>query len=387
MRELSEVVRRWTRGGFKYQPYKYQKTAEGGRQLMPVGDAEIIQKGAFVMVTFTMRHHRDESLSSTWDAFNNAHRWLKKRPAFAKLQVKYGWLESVVGFELTHREANGFHPHKHEGAFFRHELSPDDKLAFQTALESQWLAALAKFGRDGESGIALNVVQGKTALARYMAKFQHEPTHENWASYAGGWTAEREVVKSPSKHGQKDNRGRSPFDLLALAGAGDKRARYLFAEYAVWSKGKHQLQWSAGAKLAFNVGQVPDELLAAADDDSTLLTEIEPETWRKLLRLKTDLRSDWRAHIIRVARCGDAAAVDQLVIALMLKADEQGRAASNRHRFAAALEDHLSLLEVEDVQLGDVANVGRGVHLSPHDAGSSLNPRLSGGARGSDTNV
>lgn len=90
------------------------------------------------------------------------------------------------------------------------------------------------------------------------------------------------------KEGQegKNGKGRSPRELVRLAGEGDRQARELWLEFfsATSGKRRRQLVWSRGLKALVGIDEVTDEELAegAEERQEQELAEYNNEAWRRV---------------------------------------------------------------------------------------------------------
>jgi hypothetical protein len=175
---------------------------------------------------------------------------------------------------------------------------------------------------DREHGLQISDRKGD--VARYIAKFGRDPKPNRW-------TVEHELVKSPAKVGTGEHK--TPMQLLRDYMMGDKRAGYLFKEYAQVFKRRHQLQWSRGLRDLLGLGQeaTDQELAERAEQDAALLAMLSLKQWRVILA------HDARGEVLEVAHGGDAAKLRDYVDSLTGDAIKtQGRVGRNAENGAAA---------------------------------------------------
>lgn len=247
--------------------------------------------GTVLLVTYTLRHNREQSLLHVLSTLLAALDRFKAGKGFQTIKKTYGIFGTIKGLETTHSFKNGWHPHAHELVFVESGFSI---AGFQAAARQRWLDSVRAVGGDALYDIGLDVKLGDADVYEYVAKYGRLPkgTH---------WTVEREVAKAVSKKAAKG--GRQPLQLLQDAGTGDAIAAGLWVEYARTMKGRNQLVWSKTLlKLLKTDKQESDEAIAAAvDDDAILLAIIDSSQWRALMRLPRDVRGE----LLEVAHRGN----------------------------------------------------------------------------------
>jgi hypothetical protein len=118
------------------------------------------------MVTLTLRHSRDDSLSSVLDLLRQAWRyfssgvwWQSRRPP----------LPVVRRLEITYSAANGWHPHLHLLCFFPSGAAPDLE-----DWRARWVAAVKRLGGDALPDVAFHASSEGRALSSYVSKLHLE---------------------------------------------------------------------------------------------------------------------------------------------------------------------------------------------------------------------
>lgn len=252
-----------------------------------------------VMLTLTASHKRGMNLAAWLEAFKRAKERLRQRREWRAF--KPAFVGSVTATELTHSDANGFHPHFHELLVI--DLPPADAMAAVEKLRSAWLASLSGVGLSGNK-----------------AAFQVQP-----ASAAGEYVGKFGAAEEIALHGSKRGRGgsRSPWQLLADAGGSDdpvfaRRSAAIWAEYASAFLGRRQLVWSPGLKARFGINEVPDADLAEPDEPA------KPQ----VLRAWFGKSDGWRA-----ARRRSCALLDAAEVGGCLDAAEFGQTDAQRWAF------------------------------------------------------
>lgn len=198
-----------------------------------------------VMLTLTASHKRDMVLASWLEAFKLAKKALRNHRSWRSFKPSF--VGSVTATEVTHSEANGFHPHFHEILVL--DCPAQDAVASVERLRSAWLASLAGVGLSG--GDAAFQVQPASAAGDYIGKFG----------------AAEELALAGNKQGRGGSR--TPWQLLLDAGDADNPRRSrdasIWAEYAAAFVGRRQLVWSPGLKSRFGIGDVSDDALPDPD--------------------------------------------------------------------------------------------------------------------------
>lgn len=221
--------------------------------------------GSVWLLTYTFSHGRHDDLKETLASLANARKLMRKGRAFDELRARYGWIGGIQAFEITHGEANGWHPHIHELIFVS---GGGDRALLKAELYRRWRSACLRSGL-GEPSLkrGLDVRDGMEA-GRYAAK----------------WGLDQELVKGHIKAGRGSSR--SPMQLLDdvvsedLDESSRDRAASLWRDYARSIKGRRQLFWSPGLKDRFGVSDVSDEEHASSLDESAeLLGSISVEDW------------------------------------------------------------------------------------------------------------
>lgn len=256
------------------------------------------QGGQVLMPTFTAPHGRKDPLIETLDLLKKALRSMSMSRRYKQLQKRLGVEGRIIATEITHGEANGWHPHFHELWFF--ERAGVDLAALELELFQMWHAACLKFGLGAPSRKHGVVVQDGSRAAQYVSKMGHKE-----------WTLADEISKASSKGGRKGSR--SAWELLDCMIDPDatpqhqKRAEGLFREYAEATKGRRQLSWSPGLKKRYVIAEMNDEeLCAQEEEDSILIAQIPLDAWRAIRRQKMQV------HILNAVQFG-AEAVNALV--------------------------------------------------------------------------
>ena len=256
------------------------------------------QGGQILMPTFTVPHGRKDPLSDTLDLIKKALRSMGMSRRYKQMQARLGVVGRIIATEITHGEANGWHPHFHELWFF--ESAGVDVVALELELFGMWRAACVKFGLGAPSRKHGVVVQDGSRAAQYVSKMGNKE-----------WTLADEISKASSKGGRKGSR--SAWELLdcivdpEATPQHQKRSEGLFREYAEATKGRRQLIWSPGLKKRYAIVELDDEELCAQEEENAILiAQIPLEAWRAIRRQKMQV------HILNAVQFG-AEAVNALI--------------------------------------------------------------------------
>lgn len=248
------------------------------------------QGGQVLMPTFTVPHGRKDPLAETLDLIKKALRSMAMSRKYKQMQDQLGVVGRIIATEITHGEANGWHPHFHELWFF--ERAGVDLVQLELELYRMWRKACLKFGLGEPSRQHGVVVQDGSRAAHYVAKMSDKE-----------WTLAQEIAKASSKSGRKGSR--SAWQLLDCmvdplsSPTHQKRAAALFREYAEATKGRRQLVWSPGLKKRYAIVDLNDEeLCAQVEEDSVLVAQIPLDAWRAIRLQKM------QAHILNAVQYG-----------------------------------------------------------------------------------
>lgn len=246
---------------------------------------KVLQSGQYktiFMVTLTLQHSPGDELAGLLNVLNNAVRRLKMGKGWQLFSDRVGIIAYITGLEVTYG-SDGWHPHKHILCFSSLSEGEIDVESVKVWFSERYRRLLKKSGNYASPIYGVDVRIGDGAAARYVTK----------------WGAAAEITKSPVKVGK--NGSVTPFQLLDLAGQGDKQAAALFIEYSKAMKGRRLLSWSHGARDLFELGEeLTDEELAEEEEEhAERLLTFTPGQWRKVLG------NDIRAEVLEMASTGD----------------------------------------------------------------------------------
>lgn len=263
-------------------PVCASKVAEQRRRELAYAMVKHTEAGGHAyLLTFTFPHYMGQNLAELMAPFDKARQSFQNGKGWKKVMGKDGTAARVGGvtsLEVTYGVGNGWHPHLHmlvfcnAGAFG--EGDPDEQGRLSSAaidyFRGEWVRHLEKRGlvdgsnRQWAGQYALDVRGGKKA-AEYIAKWGHDEQ----------WGMSSELTSSHAKTGKRDTWGTkdhyTPFQLLAMAQAGDGHAICAFREFVQAFDGKRMLTWSPGLKDHFGIADMSDE--DAADEQELALND------------------------------------------------------------------------------------------------------------------
>lgn len=247
--------------------------------------------GSTVMLTYTMRHTRDDDPKILVDQLRQAMRFLYKGRKGRKLKKSIGWHGTITNLDVTYHDRNGFHIHIHQLVFLDPTktdlpVMEDDKI--QAFLDSEigvmWIEALEKFNASADIEHGFKVTAGEQFNREYVAKFGRLPKDAKW-------TIANEVAHATSKYGKPSTtveRGFHPFQILEKTlGSNKSRWSKIWLTYVGFVRGRNQLTWSPNLKKYFGLDDMTDTDIMDAMEETTegkhLICQIPVELWDKVL--------------------------------------------------------------------------------------------------------
>jgi hypothetical protein len=233
--------------------------------------------------------------------------------------LRYGIAGTTRTAEITDGK-NGWHSHLH--ALIWTEGPADRAVArkLETELSRRWASRCKTVGLptpDPKIGCRVDPATrdkaGQAALARYIAKVQEQKADGTEISRS----LASELVRGDVKLA-RGAKGRTPYELAALAVAGDEQARERWWEYERATKGRRCLTWTHGLqeRLAELCG---DEHQDVTDEElNDQLAEAEARQpnlaiGRRPFRQAVAGRRGGRADVAMAGFVGGLAAVEQLL--------------------------------------------------------------------------
>jgi len=223
-------------------------------------------------VTYTLSHHRGESLDNVLESIANARRkYFLAGRTWQEIKMRLAIEGSARALEVTHGE-NGWHPHFHELLF----ISGETDLDLEITLKNHWLRAVSKVGGHADFEHGVKVEEGSERISDYINKFGRLPEE-------GGHSVEMELSHGHSKIARKG--GKTPFALLESASQGNAHAARLFSEYAACMAGRSLIRWSKGLREALALQTEVSEGDAVSED---VFVEVAALSWQALMEISND---------------------------------------------------------------------------------------------------
>jgi len=224
-----------------------------------------------IHVTYTLSHHKGESLEHVISSITDARRkYFLAGRGYQSIKDKAGIQGSARALETTHGQ-NGWHPHFHELLFLAGEISDD----FEAQLKTRWRTAVEKVGGYADEEHGLKIEEGHQHISEYLNKFGRLPEE-------GGHSIEMELSHGYTKTARGE--GKTPFALLAAASDGDEEAAKLFSEYAAVMSGRALIRWSKGLREALGLLEQGEPV---CDDQAECFTQVAALSWQALKKIST----------------------------------------------------------------------------------------------------
>ena len=240
-----------------------------------------------IMITFTASHYANLPLREFGRALQKAYRKTLDQMKRERKAVEVGNIKSV---EFTYSERNRWHKHFHVIFFLKEDSHAGH---FYEKIRAAWELQCSKVGLldttnpkavDSFRKHGCSITVGcEAALSKYTNKSASE------------WTVADEVTKSVLKIG-RNTEHITPFQMLAtIATTEDSKYRgrliRAFIEYAIHTKGMHQLDWSNGLKAEVGIVDMSDEeIVEEKQDTAVIVAGLTVKHWHflrsKYLRIK-----------------------------------------------------------------------------------------------------
>lgn len=257
--------------------------------------------GGLYMVTLTWAHTRHDDVKTMVKGSREALTRLRKHRRYVSNMAAIGAVGMIRALEVTHGDANGWHPHFHELHLTAERLTRRQLRAWTNMLFEEWRAQCKRAGLGEPNRKAgVTIIEAQSA-AEYVAKFGNAPK----------WGVGSELTKTHAKHGRGGSR--TPWDLLRMYAEGQGRFAPLFKEYAHAFFGARQVFWSPGLKAQFEIADMTDEEIARMEEHpAQVVCQISADDWKKVLSQVVESR----ALILRLAETGGADAIETFIAGL-----------------------------------------------------------------------
>lgn len=240
-----------------------------------------LQSGGGVgFLTLTLPHQRDDELAQLLGVVQGAWKGTQQSRGVRALGAELELSGRIRSTEITYGAWHGWHPHLHVLLLTDRDTCESAWEHARGIFSRAWAHAVVRLGADrpGEDvGVTLARVE-RAEIGQYLAKVQD---HYGEPSSLG-----REMARGDVKRGRK--RSRTPFELAEAAVQGVVPELPLWWTYEQATKGRRAIEWSRGLKARFDVAEVADEDLAAADVDGDRVVRVDGEQWGLLLRSRSE---------------------------------------------------------------------------------------------------
>lgn len=246
-----------------------RRAAQRAERVLQVFDATDARNGRVVFLTLTVRHDRKGNLASLKRLVQEACRKARQGKPWALAKERFGIAGTLVSPEVTWSPRHGWHFHLHLSLVV---LRDDDDLAEEAGewLVERYMSYIRRAGgRCQRKGQDVQVVWRREDAAAYVAK---------------GSAAWEVASAGATKEGRK---GKTPWDLAALAGKGDAEAAALFREYAAAMPGTRSCVITPALAAALGLAPADDEDDPGVEErpeDVEIVGELEAPRWHRILR-------------------------------------------------------------------------------------------------------
>lgn len=236
------------------------------------------------LATFTLSHHKKQSLDYVLSSLLAAYRALKSGHWWQGFVKRYGWEGDIRALEITYG-ANGWHPHIHAIMTFQTLFDVATLAECENLLKVRFEGILARSGAYASSAHSVKMTDDSQEVRNYISKFGKLPREVKH----GKWTIEHELVSGHTKTARSQD-GATPWAMLASSLAGDTISSGLFITYATSCKGRNQLVWSRGLQEKLQILQ-SDTANESEAERRQIIGQIDKYEWYRIcaLRLRGEL--------------------------------------------------------------------------------------------------
>lgn len=244
-----------------------------------------------IMITWTIPHSINQSLSDVVEIQDRAVRIMKQTPqrkcnckSYRTLIDEMCSVGSYTGREITFGK-NGFHPHRHQ-LFFAPSASEDQLQQWQYEFTEAYLQACLKAGLKLDRKIhfyeravqisQINDDDGYTRISKYITSVQGD-----------NWSLAQEATKGISKTAKNGNI--TPFGMLQAIVNGDKYSKLyslIFKQYAETMKGKKQFFPSPGLAKFLDINFKSDAEVIEEKEGGDIYYDLSIGDWNDILKFR-----------------------------------------------------------------------------------------------------
>lgn len=248
------------------RPVKGERRAKIYDQVL---GAAIARGEQVFFVTATAAHNARTPLSGSYDLVRQSY-----SAAFSGRASQHeGYIGQIRVFEFTYG-LNGWHPHIHAAIIWKGDYEAG--VRFLRATGTRYRQAIrARGGRVSHGRVGWDVAACRSTadVSSYLVKVD------------GGWGVGLELARGDIKK-SRARKGAMPFELLAAAAAGDTRARALWHEFEISTRGRQLMLMSPGLAARYQVEDLTDEEAATEElsGDLSAVFIVAPRRWLWMLR-------------------------------------------------------------------------------------------------------
>lgn len=224
-----------------------------------------------VLVSLTLRHGAGDNLEHLRTQLADAWRGMTRGKAWTRFKSRYGVSGTIRALELTHGEANGWHPHLHVLLLLDEAPPAAELVEFEGKIRWE-CEAVTWLGDRWATMVGRHVDEQDKGRERYG---KHVPTMLrgcvvtpcNRGDYLSKLGLE---LSDPGNKKARSNKGRTPLQIAAdYEETGSTRDGWLWRFYCQAMKGARQLTWSRGLKRCFDIVDRTDQEVAQDEEPST----------------------------------------------------------------------------------------------------------------------
>lgn len=236
-----------------------------------------------VLATFTLSHHKAQSLDYVLTDLLTAYRKMKSGRWWQGFIKRFGWEGDIRCLEVTYGK-NGFHPHIHAIMCFQTLFDEITTMECENALKVRFEGVLAQSGAYASHDHSVRLSDDMAEVRDYITKFGKLPK----SITKKGWTIENELTQGHTKTSRSKD-GETAWTLLALSLSGSADAGELFIEYAKTCKGRNQLVYSRGFQARLGILDIDGEP-EDTTDNRHVVGLIDKYEWYKVCELELRCR-------------------------------------------------------------------------------------------------